>query len=78
MSEEKPSEEQLQKPVMTYGDMLQGQSLLKKFLKKIEIHIKGTKVVTSYIWDFPDEIVAKTFAETMKDQFEATVNPEGE
>ncbi len=71
-----PSPSELEKPVMTYGQMLEGQSLMKKFLKKIEIRIKGEKVITSYIWEFPDEVVAKAFAENMKASFEGTLNPE--
>ncbi len=67
-----------EQPVMTYGQLVEGQSLLKKFLKKIEIRIKRTQVITSYIWDFPDEVVAKAFAEQMKVSFEGTLNPEGE
>jgi len=67
-------QEALNKPVLTYGQMLEGQSLLRKFLKKIEIRVKGEKVVTSYIWEFPDEIVAKTFAEQMKEQFSQSLN----
>jgi hypothetical protein len=67
-----------EQPVMTYGQLLEGQSLLRKFLKKIEIRVKREKVVTSYIWEFPDEVVAKTFAEQMKLSFEGSLNPEGE
>ena len=57
-------------PVMTYDEYLQGQSLLKKFLKEIKIKRQGTKVITSYIWEFPDELIAKNFAYSMKEQFE--------
>ena len=57
-------------PVMTYDEYLQGQSLLKKFLKEIKIKRQGTRVVTSYIWEFPDELIAKNFAYSMKEQFE--------
>lgn len=57
-------------PVMTYDQYLQGQSLLKKFLKEIKIKRQGTRVITSYIWEFPDELIAKNFAYSMKDQFE--------
>ena len=57
-------------PVMTYDEYLQGQSLLKKFLKEIKIKRQGTRVITSYIWEFPDELIAKNFAYSMKEQFE--------
>jgi len=57
-------------PVMTYDQYMQGQSLLKKFLKEIKIKRQGTRVVTSYIWEFPDELIAKNFAYSMKEQFE--------
>ena len=59
-----------QLPVMTYDQYMQGQSLLKKFLKEIKIKRQGTRVITSYIWEFPDELIAKNFAYSMKDQFE--------
>ncbi|MEM1540706.1 MAG: hypothetical protein QXJ07_04915 [Candidatus Bathyarchaeia archaeon] len=75
LSQPVPAPEKLDQPVMTYGQMIEGQSLMRKFLKKIEIKIKGERVVTSYIWEFPDEVIAKTFAQQMKDAFEAQVNP---
>jgi hypothetical protein len=73
---EKPkmNENDANTPVMTYGQMLEGQSLMKKFLKKIEIRIKKEKVITSYIWEFPDEAVAKIFADQMKTAFEGQLN----
>ncbi|MEM2385891.1 MAG: hypothetical protein QXO67_02805, partial [Candidatus Bathyarchaeia archaeon] len=60
LSQPIPPPEKLDQPVMTYGQMIEGQSLMRKFLKKIEIKIKGERVVTSYIWEFPDEVIAKT------------------
>ena len=68
MSEQKQESQTV--PVMTYDEYLQGQSLLKKFLKEIKIKRQGTRVITSYIWEFPDELIAKNFAYSMKEQFE--------
>jgi hypothetical protein len=47
--------------------------MMQRFLKGIEIKVKGNKVQTIYNWEFPDEIVAKTFAESMKEQFEGAM-----
>lgn len=58
-------------PVMTYQQMIEGQSLMMKFLKKIEVRVKGEKVTTTYFWEFPDKIIAKTFAEQIKAAFES-------
>jgi len=59
-------------PVMTQEQFMQGQALLKQYLKGISIKLeKGTgiaKVIFTY--DFGDEMVAKAFAEGMKRQFE--------
>jgi len=79
MSEEKQKvspETDLSQPVMTYGQFLEGRSLLRKFLKEVQIRVKGEKVTTCYFWEFPDEIIAKTFAEQMKDQLNISFNPE--
>jgi len=58
-------------PVMMHSELTAGQQMMKQFLKHVEVRIKGNKVVTSYHWEFPDEIVAKSFAHGMKETFES-------
>lgn len=60
-------------PVMTYGQFQQGAQMMQHFLKKIDINVDGSKVQTIYHWEFPDEVVAKSFAESMKAQFEESM-----
>jgi gamma-glutamylcysteine synthetase len=60
-------------PVMTMSQFQQGAQMMQRFLKGIEIKVKGNKVQTIYNWEFPDEVVARTFAESMKEQFEGAM-----
>jgi len=70
------TEEDLKTPVMTYGQYVEGQSLIRKFLKEIKIKRTGSTVTTTYIWKLPDEIIAKNFALSMKEQFEQQLGGE--
>jgi hypothetical protein len=56
-------------PIMTVSQFQQGAQMMARFLKSIEIKVKGNKVQTIYHCEFPDEVVAKTFAESMRSQF---------
>lgn len=69
MTEEKKKEEE-DYPIMFKSQFTEGQSMMKSFLKGIDIKVRGCKVRTTYIWEFPDKLVAKSFAEGMKTQFE--------
>jgi hypothetical protein len=60
-------------PIMTMSQFQQGAQMMQRFLKGIDIKVKGNKVQTIYNWEFPDEIVAKTFAESMRSQFEGAM-----
>jgi gamma-glutamylcysteine synthetase len=60
-------------PVMTMSQFQQGAQMMHRFLKGIDIKVKGNKVQTIYNWEFPDELVAKTFAESLKEQFEGAM-----
>ena len=60
-------------PVMTMSQFQEGAQVMQRFLKGIDIKVKGNKVKTIYNWEFPDELVAKTFAESMKGQFEGAM-----
>jgi hypothetical protein len=60
-------------PIMTVSQFQQGAQMMARFLKSIEIKVKGNKVQTIYHWEFPDEVVAKTFAESMRAQFEGAM-----
>jgi len=57
-------------PIMFKSQFVEGQAMMKSFLKGIDIKVRGCQVWTTYIWQFPDKIVAKSFAEGMKAQFE--------
>jgi hypothetical protein len=75
MSKEQSSEIPPNTPVMTYDQYQQGAQMMQQFLKGIDIKVKGKRVETIYKWEFPDELVAKTFAENMKEQFEGAMEP---
>jgi len=47
-----------------------GMGLLKNFLKKIEVDVEGKRVVFKQYYEFPEEIIAKSFAKSIKEQFE--------
>jgi gamma-glutamylcysteine synthetase len=64
-------------PVMTMSQFQQGAQMMQRFLKGIEIKVKGNKVQTIYNWEFPDEVVARTFAESMRSQFEGAMEEAG-
>jgi len=57
-------------PIMYKSDFDAGQRMMMRFLKGIDIKIKGKKVTTIYNWEFPDELVAKAFAHGMKAQLD--------
>jgi hypothetical protein len=60
-------------PIMTVSQFQQGAQMMARFLKNIEIKVKGNKVQTIYNWEFPDEVAARTFAESMRSQFEGAM-----
>jgi len=47
-----------------------GMSMLQSFLKRIDIVVKEKEVHVTYILEFPDETIAKTFAEGLKKTYE--------
>jgi len=63
-------------PIMYKSDFNAGQRMMMRFLKGIDIKIKGKKVTTIYNWEFPDELVAKAFAHGMKAQLEGAEESE--
>ena len=60
-------------PVITRQQLIEGQSLMMKFLKKVEVRIRGEKVILTYFWEFPDKLIAKEFAERTKAAFEGSM-----
>jgi len=57
-------------PVMMRSEFTAGQEMMAQFLKGVDITVRGNKVNCIYRWEFPDELVAKSFAEAMKSQFD--------
>jgi len=47
-----------------------GLQFLKRYLKEVNIKVEGSKVIYTQIFDMQDENVAKSFAETLKKQYE--------
>jgi len=56
-------------PLMTQKDFIQGQAMMRNFLKGIDIKVKGNEVYTTYKWKFPDKRVAVAFAKGMAESF---------
>jgi len=56
-------------PVMTQKEFLQGQAMMRTFLKGIDIKVKGNEVYTTYKWKFPDKQAAIAFAKGMAESF---------
>jgi len=50
-----------------------GLSLLQNFLQAIDIKVDGKIVYVTYKLGFSDENVAKTFAESLKETYEAGI-----
>ena len=54
---------------MTQKDFIQGQAMMRSFLKGIDIKVKGNEVYTTYKWKFPDKRVAVAFAKGIAESF---------
>lgn len=65
MSEQKPENV----PIMTKQDFIQGQAMMRNFLKGVDIKVKGNEVYTTYKWKFPDKRVAVAFAKGIAESF---------
>jgi len=48
----------------------QGLSLLRGFLRGINIRVEDNRVYLTYTMEFPDGALAKSFAETLKKTYE--------
>ena len=56
-------------PIMTKQDFIQGQAMMRNFLKGVDIKVKGSEVYTTYKWKFPDKRVAVAFAKGIAESF---------
>jgi len=56
-------------PVITQKDFVQGQAMMRSFLKGVDIKVKGSEVLTTYRWKFPDKHVAVAFAKGIAKSF---------
>jgi len=57
-------------PIITREQFTTGASYLKMFLKKIDVEVAGPTVIVKQTYDFMDERLSKSFAESLKKTFE--------
>jgi len=57
-------------PIITREQFITGASYLKMFLKKVDVEVAGPIVVVKQTYDFMDERLSRSFAESLKKAFE--------